>query len=102
MDKVFIVLGFLIFGGLIAFGPNIYEHFGKRYMSAERNVYEENYSYVRGKIQMIDRMKLEYETAEDEHKSAFRSAILNEVSSFDTSKLPIHQQHFINKLRGEF
>lgn len=99
------LLGVLIsisLGSLIYFAPNLYEHFGTRYESARRNVYEDNYSYVRGKIQHIERLKLDYETADELHKKAFKQAILDEASTIEFGKLPSHLQGFINNLRRSY
>lgn len=66
----------------------------------DRKIYEQNRSHVHGTIEHLTRLKLEYETASDEHKVALRAAILTTVSSFDEDKLPVTLQSFINTLRN--
>jgi len=99
LKVIFIVLLAVL---IIYFSPNIKQYFGTRFMNAQRNIYEENYSYVRGTIEHIERLKLEYETADNKsHKLALRQTILMTISSFDIKKLPNHLYIFINDLRRE-
>ena len=97
--KIYVV-AIIFFVGAIYLGPNIYEHFGKRYTNADRKIYEENYSFIRGTIQHINRLKLEYETAtNDAHRLALRESILSEASIISQDKLPYELKAFINKLK---
>ena len=93
------ILGIVVAGVLVYFGPDIHRHFGTRYQSAERDIFEQNKSYIQGKIENLERMKLEYETAEGLHKKALREAILTQMASFDMKQLPDHLYRFIDDLR---
>ncbi|MFW6311490.1 MAG: hypothetical protein ACOC1K_04565 [Nanoarchaeota archaeon] len=99
--REFIIL--LVVFGLIAsaivFGPNLYQHFGTRYESAQQHVRENNYSYIRGKIEHLQRLQLEYETADNEaHKQAIREMIKVEVTSFDKDHMPENLRQFVQSL----
>jgi len=54
---------------------------------------------VKGTVEHLNRLKLEYETAEPEHKAAFKTTILTSLYGIDEKKLPTHLQNFINELR---
>ena len=85
-------------GGLIYLGPTLYRHFGKRYEHARTEIFEENLAYKRGTIEHLNRLRLEYRTAEEKHREVLRQTILTTVASFDRSKLPYDLNQFIRTL----
>lgn len=97
------VLGILVLlfslGTCTFFAPNLYEHFGKRYANADREIFEKNKSYIHGKIENLQRLKFEYELANDEdHKKAIRRMILVEASTIMKADLPYELAVFIGSL----
>lgn len=101
MKEIFIILiVVLTFGGCWYFGPDIYRHMGGRYEDARRDIFEKSNAHVHGNIEHLNRLKLEYETADEAHKSALRQAILTSFGSMDDSQWPPHLRSFINNLRS--
>ena len=91
------VVGFI---GLIIAGPNIYEFMGGRYEEARHNIYKESTAHVHGTIEHLNRLKLEYQTANnDQHKEALRQTILTSMGQTEVHQLPLHLQTFINSIR---
>ena len=99
-NKLVIGLVLVGLGGLIYVGPDLYRHFGVRYEDSRRHIYEKNISYVRGTIEHVERLKYEYETADEGHKPIVKQTILASVASFDVMKLPLHVREFGYRLRS--
>lgn len=93
----FLVLA--IVGVIWYFGPDIYKHMGGRYEESRREIFEESQAHVHGNIEHLNRLKLEYETAEAGHKPALRTAILTSFGSMNDSQWPPHLRSFIDNLR---
>lgn len=99
MNYLITVLVFVGLGACTYFGPNLKEHFGTRYENADRKIFENNISHVRGTIKNLSRLRLEYKTTQDEaHKTALKEMILTESAAFDLNKLPYDLQQFIRSL----
>ena len=101
---VLTILGvFILVAGVASltyFGPDLSRHFGMRYADADRQVYQESLSMVRGTTEHIQRLKLEYAKAEtDAHKAALIEMVLTSASSIDETKLPPHLQSWVLELR---
>ncbi len=94
-----LVIAFVV---VLAGGPYVYlthfKDFAPRMESARHEVFKQNQAYVDGKITHLNRLKLEYQMAEDGHKRILRAAILTEASTVDNSKLPYDLQAFLNTL----
>lgn len=76
------------------------EYFGTRSANIDRKIYEENQSHVEGTIQHLNRLRLEYETAESNNKKeALRRMILSEARTFGIDKLPYDLAAFINSIQ---
>lgn len=92
---VILALGF----GLKYLGVLSYEFFGKEYANADREIFEESKPFIHGSIQNLYRMKLEYETAENEqHRKAIRAAVFAQTSGLDRNHLPVDLQTWMNQL----
>lgn len=61
----------------------------------DRQVFEQSPSFVHGKAQHISRLKLQYETAQGDHKQALRELILMEAAAVDNTLLPVDLQSFL-------
>ena len=94
---VFAVLGI---GVATYFGPDLRRHFGGRYADADREIHQQSLSMVRGTIDNVQRLKLEYAKAEGEgHRAAIREMVLVAVASIDETKLPPHLRSWVQELR---
>lgn len=96
-----IVGSLLITGTITYFGPEIREHFGTRYRTADRNIFENSGAYVRGSIENLNRLRMEYQMAETEnHRNAIRTMVLSQTGGLDTSLLPYDLQQWVNQMKG--
>lgn len=98
-----VLLGLLLTGGAIfglTYGSlGMQQFFGPKFEQVRRDIYEESWSYNRGKVEHLNRLRLEYLNSENEgHKSALRSVILNEVAAFDRDRLPADLQQFVRRI----
>ena len=88
------VIGLLIvviLGLCVYFNPNIYEFFGIRYENAQSNIMQNNIAYIRGKIEYLTRLKLEYSKETDPTvKTALKNTYIQELSTVDNKKLPLN------------
>ena len=98
-EKFYWALGIIAVVALWYFGPDIYKHMGGRYEDSRRSIYENSSAHVHGNIEHLNRLRLEYETADSEHKPAMRTMILTSFGSMDDSKWPPHLRSFIEQLR---
>lgn len=100
IGAVFLIL--LVMAGLTGGVYYIYDWAAPKYEETRRQTYEESQSYVRGKIQHISRMKREYETVESKgQRASIRQIVLDEVASFDRSKLPPHLLEWVEDLEEQ-
>jgi len=85
------------------FGPDIYRFMGGRYEEARHGIYKESTAHVHGTIEHLNRLKLEYETAEtDAHKIAIRETALTSMGQTEEHQLPSHLSAWIRTLRGNY
>lgn len=107
MGKVLGVLaGVGVLGGLLllAFGGTMFdlkmkEFFAPKYEQVRRDVYEESWSYNRGKVEHLNRLRLEYVASDNKnHKAVLRQVILNEVAAYDRDRLPDDLQAFVREI----
>jgi hypothetical protein len=89
-------LGFVATGGNLA----IYRFWAPKQANAERVVFQNTQSYVQGKTEYLNQLRLDYETADGRQKEALRRTILTEASTVDNSKLPVDLQSFVASLKG--
>jgi hypothetical protein len=89
-------LGFVATGGDLA----IYRFWAPKRANAERTVFENTQSYVQGKIEFLNQLRLNYESADGRQKEALRRTILTEAATIDKEKLPPDLQAFVNGLGG--
>lgn len=98
-----ILIGALLFvgvGTLTYFGPDIKEYFGVRYQKADRAIFDQSKSQIKGTIQNLRKLQYEYETSDNEaHKKAIRQMILDEYYQMKyRNELPDRLIRFINNL----
>ena len=89
-------LGFLATDGDLA----IYRFWAPKQANAEREVFEQTQSYVQGKVEYLNQLRLDYEFADGPQKEALRRTILTEASTVDNSKLPLDLRSFVSGLKG--
>tara|TARA_R110000851_G_scaffold44701_1_gene109712 strand:- start:543 stop:845 length:303 start_codon:yes stop_codon:yes gene_type:complete len=93
------IFGLLLLGGVIYSGPEIREHFGTRYASADREIFENSKPFIHGQIENLSRLRLEYQTTENaDHKSAIRLMVVTQTATLDKSQVPYDLQQWINSL----
>jgi len=96
----------LIYGiGFLATGGNlfIYKFWAPKKANAERQVFVNTNSYVQGKTDYLNRLRLAYKSSDSvSQKAALKETILSEAANIDTEKLPVDLQGFIQSLKGEF
>lgn len=91
-----------LIGGIVAliyFGPNLREHFGTRYADADREVFENSKPYIHGTIENLVRLKLEYETADnDSHRKAIKNLVLVQMANIDRNQVPYNINTWVDSL----
>ena len=87
---------------LIIFGPNIYQHFGKRYANADREIHQKSKSFVQGAVEHVQRLKLDYDKSDNaQHKESIKQLALVQAATIDLSEFPPHLQSWIEQLRRQ-
>jgi len=82
--------------------PVLYKYCGSEFVNADSEIYQQSLSYKRGTIENLQRLKLSYETADnDNHRASIRQMALTTVSSFDETLLPPHLQKWVSELRSQ-
>lgn len=90
------VLGFIATGGDLV----IYRFWAPKQENARREVFENTQSYVQGKTDYINALRLDYQGAEGVQKEALRRTILTEAGNVDISSLPVDLRSFVASLGG--
>ena len=88
-------VGFLATGGNLA----IYRFWAPKQANAEREVFVNTQSYVQGKTEYINQLRMAYGNADGGQKETLRQTILTEASTVDMGKLPTDLQIFVRSLR---
>lgn len=103
---VIIGLFLLVFAiGFLAQGTDfvLYKFFAPKYAAVQRDVYEQTPSYVRGNVQNLQSMRLEYNKMKSEGKekeaAALKSVILQQADGLNQKDFPPDLLSFINSLR---
>lgn len=96
------VLAFGLVLGL-AFGApyiqlQVMRMYGTELESVRTDIYRENKSYVEGTVRDLREMKVEYEKASDDHKSALKSLILQRAGELDWDRLPSDVRAFLKEI----
>ena len=66
--------------------------------SSRTDMYRESKSYVEGTIRDLRDLKMRFETADEEHKSAIQSLILQRAGELDWDRLPSDLRSFVKDL----
>jgi hypothetical protein len=94
---IFVVVSFL--AGMFAL--NYYTFFAPKFGDAKRKVFEEQQSYVHGKIQDLAKYYDEYTKVELRDREAIRQLIIMRFAEFDESKIQSPAlRGFLTKMRG--
>ena len=98
-ETLLAIAGITLIGGLIYFGPDIKDHFGKRYADADREIFEKSKPFIHGSVENLARLKMQYELAENEnHKKAIKNMVITQTATLDKSQLPSELQLWIQSL----
>jgi len=99
MKGIGIVLGTIVLILAALYGYlAIYKDYAPRMENAHREVFKETQSYIDGKITHLNRLKLEYQKADEGHRGMLRETILTEASTVDKTKLPADLRRFLDSL----
>lgn len=79
----------------------LYKYFAPKQEQVRYDVYKQSQSYNDSTAKDVADYELQYLHATPDQQPAIASVILQEVSSYDTTKLPPAQQAFINQLRAK-
>ena len=94
-----VLFGLVIFSGLIYFGPEIKEHFGTRYASADREIFENSKPFIHGSIENLNRLRMQYELAgSDNHRNAIKTMVVTQTATLDKTQIPYDLQTWIKSL----
>lgn len=75
--------------------------FNPKYEQVRRDTFVQSQAYNEGMAKEVENYHLQYVTATPDQQKALASVILQQVSGYDTSKLPPADQLFINQLRSQ-
>ena len=85
--------------GLRSLGLVQKDFFGTWNADVEHNIYKHNQAHVEGTISHINRLRLDYETADSANqKSALARLIKQEASRVEETAIPYELKTFINSL----
>lgn len=90
------VLGFIATGGEYV----TYRFWAPKQENAERVVFQNTNAYIQGKATYINRLYLDYQSAEGPQKEQLRRTILSEASTVDTTKLPADARAIVDEMEG--
>jgi len=97
-----IALGFALLLGVVFGAPylqlQVMKMYGTELESVRTDIYRENKSYVEGTVRDLREMRVEYEKASDDHKSALRSLILQRAGELDWDRLPSDVRAFLKEI----
>lgn len=99
MRASIVILATTLLAVLIYFGPDIRQHFGTRYASADREIFENSKPFIHGTIENLNRLRMQYELAEsDQHKSAIKTMVVTQTATLDKAQIPYDLQQWIKSL----
>jgi hypothetical protein len=107
MLKIFAVTGatiggiaLIIAGGfaLQALDLGFYAFWAPKYKAVERQVFEESKPYVQGKITYLNRLRGQYEVADESQRPALKAVIKREASQIKTEYLPSDLRAFLGDI----
>lgn len=98
-----LVLAIMLGIGWVAEGNSffLYKYFAPKTEQVRYDVFKQSQAYNEGMAKDVADYEIQYLHATPDQKPAIASMILQEVSSYDTTKLPPAQQAFINQLRSK-
>lgn len=98
-NYVFGVMGVLSLGFAVYFGPEIKQHFGTRFASADREIFENSKPFIHGSVENLNRLRLQYELTENQqHRAAIRNMVVSQTANLDKSQLPYNLQQWVESL----
>jgi hypothetical protein len=100
LKSLLAIVGFLAFVGIAvpSFELAMTSFWKPRFQAVERDVFENTSSYKRGKITQLNKLRGEYETADESQKTGLAAVIRREASQIDRSLLPVDLKIFIEEL----
>ena len=98
----YVILGLFAFFLLSLLGLKHYQFFAPKYENVRREVFINTRSYNEGKVQDLEKYRLEYLRSKDEvEREALKSTILMVFADYSEEKLPPHLREFLTDLRAE-
>lgn len=97
LGVIVVVIGLVVgvsFGGLW-----LYKAVAPAWEEARTDVYRNTKSYTEGSIRDLRRLKREYDNAEDSHKSALRTIILQRSDEINMDQMPSDVVRFIETMQ---
>ena len=79
----------------------MYKVFAPKYEQVRRETFEGSKAYKTGMIQELQNMQIAYLKADENHKQALATIIIQRVSEFDETQLPTNLHEFIDGLKRE-
>ena len=98
-EKIAGIVFAAVVAGAFYFGPELREHFGTRYASADREIFENSKPFIHGSIENLNRLRMQYQMSENtNHRSAIKTMVMTQTATLDKSQLPYDLQTWINSL----
>lgn len=66
----------------------------------QRQTYQESRSFVRGKIQRLNALRMDYQDASAGHRAVIRETALSEAATVNDDDLPEHLRTWIQQLQA--
>jgi hypothetical protein len=105
LGLLLVIVILLVLSGLgwVVQGNNffMYKYFAPKQEQVRYDVFKQSQAYNDSTAKDVADYEIQYLHAAPEQQAAIASMILQEVSSYDTTKLPPAQQAFINQLRAK-
>lgn len=84
--------------GLWELRLSLMRRYGTEAESVKTDIYRENKAYVEGTVRDLRELRVTYQAAEDGHKDAIRSLILQRAGELDWDRLPSDLRIFLNEM----
>ena len=101
MSLLVVAILFLSLFGLQYLGLINYKFFAPKYQKAQREVFENTQSFTDGKRQDLIKYYHEWLISDKQGKESLKELVIDDFSSYDTSKLTSSEQNMYNKMIEE-
>lgn len=97
--KLGVNIGIFIVSLLFVVGVGSWAYYtwaGPAYEDVRHETFEHSTAYIQGKVQALNRYRMDYETADDEHRPAILRMARHESSTLDDKHLPGDLRRWLN------